>query len=463
MKILLQKISYILLSDVVVRILGFLTFAYIARISDHNIFGILSIGISVLNYTAILASPGLHILGIKYISQKLFNDKLLLTKISNIRFLISIFVIFILSLFIFFSTFSTDILFSVMIYSLSLIPLAFQVEWFLQAKENTDHINKGRILNALIFFILIFFNYKNSTEWYIVPISFFISNVIQTIYLQIVSNKLIDNNILNSLNSIELIKNSLPLGYSSIATQAVLHLPIVILAFLSPIKEVSLFSASLKLLFFILAFDRIIYLVLFPFISKIANNKNKLQYFLNPLLNWLLVLAGMLSFVLFINSEFILQLVYGDSFILASSYFDILLIFFVATLFNSIVGYALISLGEIKLFSKIITMFSLLILIIYPISIYYFGTIGAAITLSIGEIIIVSTLYYYLNTKIQLNVSYFKILSLIYFSLIVINLNSHLYIINSLIVLCIFIIGSLSSKIIKVSDIHVFKEISITK
>ena len=135
----------------------------------------------------------------------------------------------------------------------------------------------------------------------------------------------------------------------------------------------------------------------------------------------------------------------------------------VATLFNSIVGYALISLGEIKLFSKITTTFSLLILIIYPISIYYFGTIGAAITLSFGEIIIVSILYYYLNTRIKLNVSYLKILALIYFSLIVINLNSHLYIVNSLIVLCIFIIGSLSSKIIKITDIQVFKEISITK
>ncbi|MDA0987338.1 MAG: oligosaccharide flippase family protein [Bacteroidetes bacterium] len=408
MKSILKKTFFILLSDAFIRIFGFLAYIYIARVSEQYIFGVIAFGLAVLNYSSIFASLGLNTLGTKFIAQNTYSDKYLLNKIAKIKLVLSLIVFSIIILIPFLFQNFNDTFLSAIIFSLALIPISFQAEWFLQGKFETTKINIGQLINAILYPVIIFTFYNNQNNWIIIPIAFLIGNIFQAIYLMYISSKSVENLSTNIISVKELLKQCLPLSIVSILIQVLINLPPILIGIFVTVTEVGFYSAALKLILFTLVIDRILNLILFPFLSKLATNMIKLKLFLDIFLKWIFVFLILFGLILFFLSDYLILFAYGSQFANSILYFKIFLVFLVSTIINSIISFTYISLNQLKKYSKVYILMTPVILVSYLITVYKFGGIGLAAAFSFGELIIATVLFYNLSKFIQIN---FKIIN----------------------------------------------------
>jgi O-antigen/teichoic acid export membrane protein len=176
--------------------------------------------------------------------------------------------------------------------------------------------------------------------------------------------------------------------------QAVLNFPIILLGIFATSLDIGYFSAASKLVFFLLAIDRAIYSLFYPLVAKTAASKPaELAAQIRRVLRYLFIIALPICVGGLVVARPIIALTFGSQYEESVPLMQILLLYFLFTVLNSIFAYAVIAVGNEKRYSTIIVTISLLLFaFLVPLTLFWKAR-GASIGMVIGEFFMMALMY----------------------------------------------------------------------
>lgn len=388
----------IVIGDVGSRLLGFLATAYLARTLLPEYFGLVNIGIAVLGYLFLVTSPGIHVYGARTVAQQDVNEKEFLGELVGFRLfltalcLISIFTIGILL----FESSTLSLL--VILYSLTLIPMALSLDWYFQGKEQMQPIGWSRIIINLVYLLLLFLLVQDTSDVFYVPASFFLGNLLGVFFLYRMlrtyhasirvgwqPKSLFDR----QGEWFQLLKRSLPMGVGTNLSQLSFNFPPLLLGVVSTTAAVGYFSAALRVVFFFMIFDRLIISLLLPATAryyKVA--AGQLQVFLSFVLRTIVVVVLPICVGGTVLADTLLEIIYGADFAQAIPVFQWLIWYFFFSTLGSVYVFGLIGIGQEKIYAKMMTWGTALQLLFIVLGSVLLNAQGAAVGYVAGEAVI---------------------------------------------------------------------------
>jgi Membrane protein involved in the export of O-antigen and teichoic acid len=386
--------------DAIVRLLGFVSITYLARVLGNGPFGIINLGLAVFSYGLIVSSPGLHTIGTRVVSQRSINDAAIVTHVTMLRFMLALIACIVMTISSFFLVHDRTTRLVVILYSASLLPFAFQIEWFFQGKQRVDILGASRVIALLFFVVLLFCFVKSESDLLLVPVAYFANAVLNAAILFSVYWK--GKKDVSAINSIppmslgwkSLLRQSLPVGAASIFSQAVFNLPVILLGVFATSFAIGNFSVASKLIFFLLSIDRAIYILFYPLVARtIATKPAELGKQVSRILSYLLIASLPICIGGLVLARAVVTLVFGSQYEDSAPLLQILLFYFLFTILNSIFAYVVIAAGRERRYSAImVTISSLLLVALVPLT-YYWKATGASYGLVAGEFLMMLFIY----------------------------------------------------------------------
>jgi O-antigen/teichoic acid export membrane protein len=406
------------------RLLGFVVTAYIARIFGTDGFGAINYGMAILSFMILFASPGVHIIGTRFISQRIGNASSLVRKITTLRFILAIIVCAVVcgASFVFIS--SRELRLVVILYALSVFPFAFQIEWFFQGKEQIAIIGMNRFLATLVFTVGIFSLTHLTPSLFIVPVSFFISSAVNaaSLYMTMKRKSTELNNTRGSAFDLNvptipwrsLLFQALPIGSAGILAQIVLNLPVFLLGIFSTTTEIGNYSAASKIVFFLLAIDRAIYFLFYPLIARnFALAPKNVSALVHRAVRYTFIAAAPLCAGGVILAQPIVNFIFSKNYGNAIVLFQILIFYFLFTILNSIFAYVLIAGGKEKRYSAVTIGLSTILIAVLTVAAARWNAIGAAITMAAGEGVMMTVMFFEVKKIVALRNYSFALVTLL--------------------------------------------------
>ena len=341
MKLHAKNILSLLMGDVAVRVLGFIATVYLARVLGSESYGTINFGMAVLSYGLLCSSPGLHIIGTKFISRKNVNEQRFIYSITSTRFFLAIAACVFVYVLSFMFIHNEQLRITSILFSFSLLPMASHIEWYFQGKENISAVSVGKFSWSLLYTIGILLFITSHNDFRIVPIVFFAAVSIQAIILFVQYKKQLPVEKIPTPSDVhfsrsELLKISLPLGSATIIAQAFITLPTILLGFFSFPSDIANYSIASKLVFFVLAIDRIMYMLFFPFVARLHYRSPKtLQQYMPIIFKYIIIVCLPITVGGGILAKPLLLLIFGAQYSESAVLLQILLWYFLFTILNS--------------------------------------------------------------------------------------------------------------------------------
>jgi polysaccharide transporter, PST family len=384
-------------SDVLSRLLGFATNAYLARVLGTSSFGIMSMGLSVLSYVAMLSSPGLQIQGTREIASRQTDGKQFASSLNSLRLVLAIGLVALTALVGNIFIESGTARFTTVIFALSAIPLALSLDWYFQGREDLVAYSGSKIIVAVVYLLMTVLIVQHESDVARTAVAFLTANTVATLwllYLYIRDGKEFSLK-WRPAEWRKLFRISLPLGISSFLAQTIMNLPILIIGTIISSHAAGLFNAAMKLIFAVLLVDRVFYAMFFPIISR-QRSADYSQYRKTVALALKVVLAIAIPIVVagIVYAGEIVTLVYGAKFNEAARPLQFLLVYFLASVVNTVIICAMIADSrETEYLQIMATATVLLIAVCVTLSLTH-GLNGAALSLAVGEGAMTFLLYF---------------------------------------------------------------------
>lgn len=388
MKTLFKNIFFVSFGESGSRILSFLTTILLIRVFSVEDYGYISIATAIYGYAVLLSVHWLNPFSIKKISSGENAD--FVTRLTSIRFILALFALIIIIVITLLLDSKSDLQNLVFYFSLSLIPSAFFLDWYFQAKENLKPVALGKLIIASTYFLfcVVALYFKKSVV--LVGLAFLFANMICALYLGI--DYLKQNKIMYALSIRKwstILKESLPLSLATVLSQLNVNLPILLIGIFLGAYDAGIFSAAYKLIFFLLMLDRFYYSIFFPAFTRIYNSSKELtEVFFNITLRITMILLIFVAMLCLIFAEALITLIFGVEYINSAFVFKLLIFYFIFTIMNSVFSFSLIAIGEERYYLRVIviSLISNAILLFSLINIY--GVVGAALSIVLVEFFI---------------------------------------------------------------------------
>lgn len=387
MKRISKNFISIIGSDIARRIIGFLAVAYFARKVGTSQFGLINIGFTVLSYGLIFSSFGLSSLGIREVAKIEFGG--LVNRIVSIRLIMASLAFGVIITITSILSLDSDTTYLITLFSLSLFPLAFSVDWFFQGKERMGIIGLSRLISASIYLLLIFAFVRSSKDILWVAIASVTGDLLATCFLSRYYRKNFQSEAFKfSISEWKsLIKKSFSLGVGSIFGSFSVNLPPIILGIILSNSDVGIYSAASKLVFFLLMFDRVIATLLLPASSRLyAISDEALELALNKALKWIVIIALPICLGGVILGGKIMLIVFGTQYTQAVDIFRILIWYLLFTMLHTVYASGLIAIGKEKIFGTVMFISLIIHVISIVICTKYFGVAGVAVAMVVSEL-----------------------------------------------------------------------------
>jgi PST family polysaccharide transporter len=381
-------------------LLGFVSTAYLARVLGNEGFGVINLGMAILSYGMIFTSPGLHIIGTKIASQNSMRDEAIIAQVTSLRFMLCVLATVVIAACSLYLVHDSTVRLTIIFYSASLLPFAFQIAWFFQGKQRISAIGVSQSLSLLFFVVIVLLAVTTPSDILIVPIAYLANTTLNAALLfmtyfrkkESTAGKYFLTEAIRGWKS--LLHQALPVGAASILGQFIFNLPVILLGVFATSIDIGNLSAASRLIFFLLAIDRAIYVLFYPLVARtFAVNPAKLGEQVDRILGYLLLVSLPLCTGGLVLAPDLISLAYGAQYKESSFLFQILLFYFLFTILNSVFAYVVIAVGRERRYSTIIVgICSLLSLTLIPLT-YYWKGVGASCGMVGGELLMMALMY----------------------------------------------------------------------
>lgn len=389
MKRTLKNFLSLMAGDVASRLIGFLATVYLARVLEASAFGVVNIGLSVFGYLFLVANPGLQVLAIRNAAAAQGADEQRVQAMVSLRLTLAICLMVgaaIVAWLLQVSPLTREV---TMLYCISLLPLAFFLDWFFHGKEAFALLSAAKIVNALVSAAAVFIFVRSPADIAWVPIGFALGNLAASLLLL--------NSYSRRQGSLRFVwrpdewKNiltaSAPIGVATFLAQSALNLPPIALGWLVSKADAGTFSAALKIIVVLLMMDRLLNALLLPAITRyFVQRRDDVTFLVSAAVKFLLIVAVPLTLVGILFSPFVMETIFGAAYVEAVPVLQILMGYFFCTLLNSIFVCCLIASGNEKKYTSALFRGSLLLVVAIVGGTLLAGANGAAWGVVVGEL-----------------------------------------------------------------------------
>ncbi|MGL4670501.1 MAG: flippase [Methanobacteriaceae archaeon] len=481
-KSIFKNTGWLLLAQVITSLFGFIWTILIARYLGVEDWGVLTFAISFTGILSIFMDVGISTYLTREISRDYdsFNKYIANTIplklfISLLSFIVILIILAIMSVFMGYTLLKVSI---ILILSLQVLfsSMAYLFNGVFQAFEKMKYQSIGIIINSCLmlgcFLLAIYLNLGLVA----IAITYLLGSLATLIYLYLTLNKQL------KIPKLEIdipfwkktFKASLSFGIINLFTNIYFWIDSVMLSFLKGDFAVGVYSSAYKFVIVLLTIYNVYMFVVFPYMSKLYKNSTELlKISYEKSLKYLLLFIIPAAIFISIYSTDIILLIYGKSFILASSVLQILIWNIVFLFVNGAAAMLLNASGKELIVAKINGIAATFNVVVNLIMIPYLSYIGASIaTVFTGILICILMNYIILRENYHPHKRIISdIVKIIISSLILLIV---LYVLNSGIIegipkvslflaipisLIVYFIGIILTKTLDETDISIIKEL----
>ncbi len=373
------------------RVLGFFVTAYLARVLGPSSFGLMSIGLSVLGYASLFSGPGLNVFGTRLIAsgstvQGIRAGELVFLRtslgcVSMIVFAVGALVAF---------GFSRDWL-TVALFLGATIPMAASPEWYLQGKNAIGQLAVARLAMYVSYLVLVILLVRESTDapWSAVA---FVGGTCVMTAVTLLYMRTTDPGILHVATPARgwvILRESIPLGVSSLLAQTIVNAPVLIVGAILTTTEAGLFGSAMKLVFFALMLDRVFYLLFLPVASRWASEPEHFKIVVTIALKMVLFIAVPVTLFAMAFAADLTMIVYGRGYAAAVPVVMAAMPYFGFTVVSTVMMTVLFATHREKAFMTVLSYGTVILVVLCIGLTWLIGTMGSAIGLSLGELVMV--------------------------------------------------------------------------
>lgn len=349
-----RNMLWIFLGDIGGRALGFVATAYLARVLGAAGFGVINIGLAVLNYGMLAGNCGLTLYGTARLSGDSREGRALTGKIVVARILLSLAAFLSAGAVIVARGKFGDLPEIILIYLLYLFPAAVLMEWYFQGRQRMGVIAVGRMVGMAAFLLMVLLTVHSSADLVQTAWAWLSGGVVNALLLWAVfAGAGYRIQWKGSLRFRGMLREAFPLGVAALVSQVVLQFPVLYLGWFAGTTDVGLFSAAFKITVLLLICDRVFHNLFFPLISRHARLKPaELAATVNRTLRLMTFAALSVSLAAILLSPLLIELVFGPEFLDAVILLQLMVAYFFLTLLISVVGFTLVGMGKEKAFMR---------------------------------------------------------------------------------------------------------------
>lgn len=370
------------------RLIGFVATVYLVRSLSVHDFGLVSIAIAVFGYAVLFAAHWFNTYGIRQVASG--TNNLFVGNFISLRFILAVVILIIVSIISMLIVADYRLSSLIIYFTISIIPGALFLDWYFQGKEDLLPVSIGKLIVSVIYllFLLLLVNYNSIN---VVPLSFLIANVAGVIFTFVwfYSKYGFIRLRFNISRWKSIIQESFDISFASTLAQLNVNLPVLVVGIILTASDVAIFNVASKLVFVLLIADRLFNSIYFPTITRIyAQNQNRISEILNFVSRWLVLLIFPLSLSCILAGESLINLIFGAQYINSILTFQVLTGYFLITMMNSVLGYALVAIKQEKMFARTIYLGTAANIILVLLLTYFFGLLGTAIAIVTAELLI---------------------------------------------------------------------------
>lgn len=378
-------------SDAGSRLLGFLVTAYLARVLGPPAFGIISIALSVLGYAVLFAGPGMNVMGTRHVASTRGAEAEFSSDVVSLRILLAAACAAAAGLVLLPVYWLSWQWLTIVIFAVAAIPMAGAPDWYLQGKGAMGWLAASRVGSYVIYFALVVLLVHGPLDSPWTAAAFTCANGAGALLAVVGFSRIAGTPLQPAWRPgrwKELLRTSIPLGISSLLTQTVVNLPVLIVAAFLTNRETGLFGAVMKLVFFVLMVDRIFYLLFLPAVSRAhAEGASRLSLVTVLGLKAVMLVAFPIAVLGIRFASPVVALVYGGSFADAGPVLACAMPYFLFTVVNTVMMSVLYASRREKEFLYLLLIGTAALICLCGALTVLLGTVGSAIGLSAGELV----------------------------------------------------------------------------
>jgi len=400
-------------AEVVSKALQLLVFVYIARLLGKEDFGIFTFGFSFAMFISIVADFGLSTLLVREISRNLKKGSIYISNALTIKVLLSFCTLFITFVFLTVMGYSTKIKIVAFIMVVFAIIQSYTELFYavFRAFERMHFDAFVKVFRMILLVVLVYYVMENNPELILAVLIFpLIELAVLLLAAFFAYKKFIRLRFSFNFNfCYDLLKKSSLFCLSLVFAGLLLYIDVIMLSKLRSTAEVGIYAAATNIIVGLIFIPMMYGNAIFPVLSRFyVSSKKSLSFAYARSFKYMLILGLAISGGIYMLSQRIILILYGEEYRSSAVALSILCIFLFLRFLNVISGFSLSSINKqgSRVFSQGVAAGFNIILNLFLIPFY--GLIGAAIATAITEIVFFF-LYTFFIRKYGLGINIFKV------------------------------------------------------
>ncbi|MBN2536831.1 flippase [candidate division WOR-3 bacterium] len=332
--------------EVGARLLGFLVAAVLARRLGVDGFGQVGFALSVMAWGLIASRFGLLTVGVREAARDRESVPRLAGNIIALRLLLAAAAVAGIAVFALLVPKPATVKWLLVLFGLSVPVQALLLEWVFTGTERMQYVATARIVNNLVYFVLVLVLVRGPDGLLFVPVSFAAAAGASVLLLLVVHAREFGwpRPGLDRRLARELLAGAWPVGLAAVLTQFHVGFGVVALSLLRGDRAAGLFNAAFRVVFVLLMADRVLQAVFLPVISRqFHNGPARLAATTGAALRIIVALALPVVIAGSLLARPGLVFLFGAEFASAAPVLNVLVWFFPLSLLTTLTGYLLLA------------------------------------------------------------------------------------------------------------------------
>lgn len=387
-------------AEVISKIIGLITAAYLGRVLKPEGFGILGFATAFVSYFLLMVNFGSDTYGTREIAKDQSIIPKLVNNILSIRLLFALMWFIIFTLVIVLIDKPMVVKLVLIITAINLFVNALSINWVFFGIEKMWLIAIRHILTNLLSLIGIII-FVSSEKYILIAAGVTVfSGLINSIWLLGVFRKMygkisfeIDKTYLK-----EIIKESFPLVLSSFMIAIYYNLDMVMLGYMKSEQDVGIYSAAYKIILVGIIPFTLILNSFFPSLSKIGlKNSSEFRNIIKQYSFFMFASGIIVTAIIFFNASRIVEIIFGNAYNKSAAPLSILSLNLMVISTNIFFGNPLIAWGKQKQYSIAIAFGAVTNIVLNILLIPRYSYIGAALATLMAEVAVFVGVFYLFN------------------------------------------------------------------
>ncbi|MHB8580989.1 MAG: flippase [Ignavibacteriaceae bacterium] len=387
-------------AEAISKIIALITAAYLGRALKPEGFGILGFATAFVSYFLLMVTFGLDTYG----TRETAKGKLLISKLVNnilsIRILFATAWYIIISIVIILIDKPLIVKLVLFITAINLFVNALSINWFFIGIEKMWLIAIRQIMVNLLSLIGIILFVRSEQDILLAAGVAVISSLVNSIWLIRIYNRLYSKVFFefDKLFLKGILKESLPLVFSSFMIAIYYNLDMVMLGYMKQGEDVGIYSAAYKIILVGIIPFTLILNSFFPSLSKIGLKKSlEFRNIINQYALFMFSAGIIVTSIVYFNASRIIEIVFGNQYNRAEAPLSILALNLMVISVNIFFGNPLIAWGKQKEYSIAIAFGAVTNIVLNILLIPKYSYIGASLATLMAEVAVFVGVFYLFN------------------------------------------------------------------